>query len=89
MTNTEFDKFLADNGYSKAKRVEYGPGADGELHTHEFSAAVMVAEGEFTLGYEDGDQVFRPGDFCEVPAGTLHVERTGELGAVILAGQKT
>lgn len=88
MTGEEFKKHLAENGYSEAKRVEYKPGVDGELHTHEFSAMVMVAEGEFTIGYEDGDVTYRPGEFYELPAGTLHVERTGEAAAVILAGRK-
>ena len=48
----------------------------------------MVSEGEFAIGYEDGDKIYRPGDFYELPAGTLHVERTGDVGAVILAGRK-
>ncbi|MGY9075465.1 MAG: cupin domain-containing protein [Acidimicrobiales bacterium] len=86
MTSSEFDKYLADNGYSEAKRVGFDPGV--ELHTHDFSAMVMVAKGEFTIGYEDGDTVYRPGDVYELVAGTLHVERTGDVGAVILAGRK-
>lgn len=49
---------------------------------------VMISEGEFTIGYEDDDTVYRPGDVYELPAGTLHVERTGDVGAVILAGRR-
>ena len=49
---------------------------------------VALSGGEFVVGYEDGDTVYRPGEVYELIAGTLHVERTGHAGAVILAGRK-
>jgi mannose-6-phosphate isomerase-like protein (cupin superfamily) len=49
---------------------------------------LLVAEGEFQVVYEGGTETFGPGDWCEVPAGTVHYEQTGPAGALVLAGTK-
>ena len=55
---------------------------------HEFSAIAMVTEGVFTMKYEDGEVAYKAGDWCEVPAGTMHTEQTGAEGAKLLFGKK-
>ena len=88
VTEGEFRDLLAEQGYDEIRDVVYEPDADGELHTHEFSAKVLVLEGQFTLGLENGSETFEPGQTCDVPAGTVHAERTSALGARVLAGVK-
>lgn len=88
MIEEDFRALLSEEGYDEVRDVVYEPGADSELHTHEFSAKVLVLEGQFTLGLENGSETFEPGQTCEVPAGTVHAERTSELGARVLAGIK-
>lgn len=88
MTEHDFRQLLAERGYDEIRETDYAPGSDSELHTHEFSALLMVLDGEFILGREDGNETFTVGQTCEVPAGTVHAERTAEVGARVLAGLK-
>lgn len=89
MTEDEFRALAAGQGYDELRAVDYEPTSDGELHTHEFSALMLVTEGEFTLVYEDGSDTFGVGQTCELTAGTRHFEMTGALGAQLLAGVKS
>ncbi|MBJ83155.1 MAG: hypothetical protein CL462_09645 [Acidimicrobiaceae bacterium] len=89
MTEDEFRKLLAEQGYEEIRENKYPPDSDGEPHTHEFSALLMVLEGEFILAREDGSETFLVGQTCDVPAGTVHTERTTQLGARVLAGIKS
>ncbi len=88
MTEPEFRQLLAVRGYHEIRETNYAPGSENELHTHEFSALLMVLEGEFILIGEDGSETYLAGQTCEVPAGTVHAERTAEHGARVIAGIK-
>lgn len=88
MTEDEFRTEAAAKGYGNVAVTEWEANADGEFHTHEFSALVMVTRGEFRLVLEDGTQSFAPGQWCEVPEGTVHYEQAGPEGASVLAGKK-
>lgn len=88
MTEDEFRSELAARGYGEPRSYSFEPDADGELHSHDFSAMAMVTEGEFHLGLEDETRVMAVGDWCEVSAGTRHSEKAGALGATLLVGSK-
>ena len=88
MTEDEFRAELAARGYGEPRNAEFPSGADGELHSHDFSAMAMVTEGEFRLGLTDETRVMAVGDWCEVPAGMLHSEQAGPIGATLLVGTK-
>lgn len=88
MNEDEFRSQLEAAGYGEATVTTYGPYADGEFHTHDFSAMLMVTDGEFRLVLEGETQTFTKGDWCEVPAGTVHYEQSGSEGASVLAGKK-
>ena len=88
MNEEQFRQQLQEQGYSNVRVVEFEPSCDGDMHTHDFSAMVMVTKGELTLTYEDGPVTYGPGDWCEVVTGTKHAERSGPEGATALAGTK-
>lgn len=88
MTEEEFRTELAARGYGEPRDAVFEPRADGELHSHDFSAMAMVTDGEFRLGLEDETRVMAVGDWCEVSAGTLHSEHAGPVGATLLVGTK-
>ena len=88
MDEAQFKQLLQDEGYGEASTVEFEPNLAGEMHTHEFSAYVMVVRGELTLGTESGSVTHRPGEACKVPVGTVHSEAAGADGATILVGRK-
>lgn len=88
MTEDQFRSQLSAAGYGEPTITSYEPNADGAFHTHDFSAMLMVTSGEFHLVLEDRTDVMTEGDWCEVPAGTVHYEKSGADGASVLAGKK-
>lgn len=88
MNEEEFKKKLRDRGYGEAKIKEYEPNLDKPMHTHDVSAMALVVSGEFTLALESESTTYSPGEWCELPAGTVHTERTGPGGATILLAYK-
>ena len=53
MTEHEFRQLLTERGYDEIRETTYEPDSSNELHTHEFSALLLVLEGEFILERED------------------------------------
>ena len=88
MNEAQFRQQLREQGYSEAQTLEYEPNSVKDMHTHDFSAFVLVLSGEFTLVTEDGSVTHQPGEACKLAAGTLHSEQTGASGATILFGKK-
>lgn len=90
VTEAEFRAGLRRDGFDDEIRItNYEPGVEGgSLHAHEFSARVFVLDGAFTIRYEDGPQTYSPGQCCQLDAGTMHAECTGNTGARVLAGLK-
>ena len=88
MSEEQFRKQLRESGYGEGEFKDFKANLDGPLHTHDFSAMLLVVSGEFILGHESGATAFGPGESCEVPAGTRHAERTGAGGARVLLGRK-
>ena len=88
MNEAQFRRQLQEQGYGEAQSVEFEPNLVNDMHTHDFSAFVLVVGGEFTLATEDGAVTHQPGETCKLAAGTLHSEQTSENGATILIGKK-
>ena len=88
MDEALFRQQLHEQGYGEAQVVEFEPNTAREMHTHDFSAFVLVTRGAFTLVTEDGSVTHQPGEACKLAAGTLHAEQTGASGARILIGKK-
>ena len=88
MNEAQFRRQLQEQGYGGARSVEFEPNLVNDMHTHDFSAFVLVVGGEFTLVTEDGSATLRPGETCKLAAGTLHSEQTSVSGATILIGKK-
>ncbi len=88
MNEAEFRQQLQEQGYGEAQPAEFEPNLANEMHSHDFSAFVLVTSGEFTLVTEDGSVTHQPGEACKLGAGTLHSEQTGASGATILIGKK-
>ena len=84
----EFKRHVAQSGYAEPEMREYEPNLRGELHTHDFSAVLVVVRGTFLLAFETETVSCVPGEVYEVPAGVPHDERTGADGAAILLAKK-
>ena len=88
MNEAQFKQQLEEQGYSEAQSIDYEPNMANDMHTHDFSAFVLVLSGEFTLVTEGGSATHQPGESCKLAAGTLHSEQTGASGASLLIGKK-
>ena len=89
MTEDEFRELVKEKGYGEVEFMEVGPGDPKEkMHTHEHSVLSLVLSGEFTMTTEKWTRVFKAGDLCENPAGTLHKEKTGPEGGSFLYAKK-
>ena len=88
MNEGQFKKELRERGYGEAQIREYEPNLDKPMHTHDVSAMALVISGEFTLALEGESRTYAPGEWCELPAGTVHTERTGPDGATVLLAYK-
>ena len=89
MNEAQFRQQVQEQGYGEAQSLEYEPNYVNDMHTHDFSAFVLVLSGAFTLVTEEGSVTHQPGEACKLAAGTLHSEQTGAIGATILIGKKS
>jgi len=87
MTEEEFRKLANEKGYGEVEFAEVGQG-DEEMHSHEHSVLSVVLTGEATMYTEKWTKVFKAGDLCENPAGTMHREKTGPEGCSFLFAKK-
>ena len=88
MEQAEFKQQVKAQGYDAAEVVEIDPNLNNESHSHEFSASLLVLNGEFTLVTEAGAKTHLPGDVCSLAAGTPHSEKSGADGATVLIAKK-
>ena len=89
MDEKQFRRQVRELGYDEPRVFELPPGADGEMHVHEFSSFGLVIRGQARIQFEGHLEIDNPGDCTEVPAGVLHCEKAGEEGATVLLAFKT
>ena len=88
MNEAEFRKMAEDRGYGEVEQGDVGPGYDEDLHTHDYSVLSLILGGEFVLTTRDETRTLRAGDWCEIPAHTLHKEQTGSATGTYLVARK-
>ena len=87
MNRAEFEADLRREGY-ELREGAMEPNVDREAHAHEFDARLFVLDGSITLVFGADCRTYRPGDSCNVPAGTMHEEHTEADGVRYLAGRR-
>jgi mannose-6-phosphate isomerase-like protein (cupin superfamily) len=87
MDRAEFEADLRREGYELREGV-IEPNVHRGSHAHEFDARLFVLEGSITLVFGANRCTYRPGDSCDVPAGTMHEEHTEADGVRYLAGRR-
>ena len=87
MDRAEFEADLRREGY-ELREGEIKPNVHRGSHAHEFDARLFVLEGSITLVFGADRCTYRPGDACNVPAGTMHEEHTEAGGVRYLAGRR-
>jgi quercetin dioxygenase-like cupin family protein len=87
MNKAEFEADLRREGY-ELREGEIKPNVHRGSHAHEFDARLLVLEGSITLVVGADRCTYRPGDTCNVAAGTMHEEHTEGDGVRYLAGRR-
>jgi mannose-6-phosphate isomerase-like protein (cupin superfamily) len=87
MNRAEFEADLRREGY-ELREGEIEPNVHRGAHAHEFDARLFVLDGSITLVLGDEQCIYRAGDSCTVPAGTMHEEHTEADGVRYLAGRR-
>jgi mannose-6-phosphate isomerase-like protein (cupin superfamily) len=87
MTRAEFEAGLARDGF-ELREGEIKPNIHREAHAHEFDARVLVLDGSITLVFGTDRVTYGPGDWCNVPAGTMHEEHTDGAGVRYVSGRR-
>ncbi len=82
LTESKLREKLVEGGY-RVTRYVYPPGTYFGEHTHRIDKKDGVYSGTFKLYMHGEEHVLGPGDFIEVPAGTVHsAEVVGEESVV-------
>jgi quercetin dioxygenase-like cupin family protein len=88
MDQAEFEAGLRQES-CEVREGEIEPHRHREAHAHDFDARILVLHGSVTLVFGAERVTYRPGDSCNVPAGTMHEEHTEADGARYVAGRRT
>ena len=88
MTEEEFRKLAVKKGYGEVKFQEVDSDHEEEMHKHQHSVLSLVLSGEFSMQTDKGIKIFKAGDLCENPTGTMHKEWTGPEGGSFLFAKK-
>lgn len=88
MDEAQFRTKLAQEGYEAGEVTDLAPGMTKDTHVHDFSAMILVLDGEITVMTEDGDTTCGAGETFSLAAGIPHSERVGADGVRFLAGRK-
>lgn len=88
MQPQDFTAMVRDAGFTETVHRTLPPGGDGQPHTHEFDARLLILEGAFTVTVGGIATTHRPGDVFSVPAGTVHAEMVGPEGVTYIAARR-
>ncbi len=88
MNEEQLEKRLRAEGFKHTYVWRDRPHAFYPDHTHDTETAHIILDGEMTLTMDGQTHTFKPGERCDVPAGTVHSARMGPAGCCYLIGEK-
>ncbi|MCZ4059036.1 cupin [Pantoea sp. LMR881] len=88
MTEQEFRKALAENGFDEPVLVERKPGTRLDNHMHPFEMMAFIMSGDITLFTEHSENTYQAGQIFHLQANELHREAFGPQGVRYLSGRK-
>ncbi len=88
MTPQEFEASVLAEGYSPTVQLDRVADFSMGDHQHPFDACALVTAGEFFITVGDDVCSYKAGDIFQLPAGTVHQEKAGPLGASYVVGRR-
>tara|TARA_R110002073_G_scaffold321820_1_gene498097 strand:+ start:527 stop:799 length:273 start_codon:yes stop_codon:yes gene_type:complete len=89
MDAQSFSQKAVADGFAEPYARDLSVASDPAPHAHDFDARVMVTDGAITLGIDGKKTTYAAGDWCEVPAGTIHTEEVGPHGVSLLVAKRS
>lgn len=89
MDTPEFERQLAERGYTPPVAGDYAPNQFNDFHTHPFDVRGLVTAGEMTLTMQGKATTHRPGEIFTMPAGVPHQENVGPDGVQYIWGRSS
>ena len=88
MDQAAFKQLCEEEGFEPVMEREGEAGFTSNVHTHPFTARIMVLSGEFTLTREGKAEVYGAGGNFTMTPGCEHAESFGAEGATYLVARK-
>src|SRR5258708_33974685 len=79
MDRASFESGLRRDGF-ECREGSIPPNEVRPAHAHDWDARLLILAGEITLVIDGKRHAYRPGDSCDVPAGTQHEQHIGPAG---------
>lgn len=89
MNEAEFRIYAKAEGFREPETRVHPPNRFFDNHVHKDDLIVLVTEGALTVDYGDRQDVFGPGDMCQVDPGVEHTDKAGENGASFILAWRT
>jgi len=88
MDHSAFAQSCAQDGFEAVEERQGKAGFTSKMHTHPFTARIMVLSGEFSLTRDGGTEVYTAGGSFTMQPGCEHAESFGAEGATYLVARK-
>ena len=88
MDQSAFEQSCAQDGFAAVEEKQGQSEFTSNMHTHPFTARIMVLSGEFTVTRNDATEVYTPGGSFTMDSGCEHAESFGVDGATYLVARK-
>ena len=79
---------LVDEGFDNVYIWRDAPHAEYHDHSHPFTSAHIILDGEMRVVSEKEGRILRPGDRMDVIAGTIHSVVMGDEGCRYIVAEK-
>ena len=88
MDEAAFSAQLVREGFDEIDTRSMAPNLYNPPHSHPFEVRALMLAGELTLGWDDQQRTFGPGEIFVMAAGCEHTEWFGSEGATYLVGRR-
>jgi quercetin dioxygenase-like cupin family protein len=88
LSEKELREQLESEGFAHTFVWQDEPAAFYPDHTHAGVTAHIILDGEMTLSMDGQSHMYRVGERCDVPAGSVHSAQMGPRGCRYLVGEK-
>ena len=88
MDHSVFEQSCVRDGFDALEEKQGQPGFTSTMHTHPFTARIMVLSGEFSVTRDGGTEVYTSGGSFTMEAGCEHAESFGADGSTYLVARK-